>query len=68
MTLKQVHDSPSSQDAITHRTWDYNNRHAKDTIILENRSEIKVTAIEKWFVTICNPKIQIWDSFLKEYK
>ena len=58
MTPKQVHDTPSSQDAIAHRIWAYNNRHAKDTIILENRSEIKVTAIEKWFVTIHNPKIQ----------
>ena len=57
MTPKQVHDTPS-QDAITHRIWDYNNRHAKDVIILENRSEIKVTAIEKWFVTIRNSKIQ----------
>ena len=58
MTPKQVHDTPSSQDAITNRIWDYNNRHAKETIILENRSEIKVTVIEKWFVTIRNPKIQ----------
>ena len=58
MTPKQVHDTPSSQDAITHRIWDYNNRHAKETIILENKSEIKVTVIEKWFVTIRNPKIQ----------
>ena len=58
MTPKQVHDTPSSQDEITHRIWDYDNRHAKDTIILENRSEINVTVIEKRFVTIRNPKIQ----------
>ena len=37
MTPKQVHDTPSSQDAITHRIWDYNNRHAKETIILRNQ-------------------------------
>ena len=56
MTPKQVHDTPSSQDAITHQIWNYNNRHAKDTIILENRTEIKVTAIEKM---VCdNPQPQ----------
>ena len=33
-----------------------NMRYALDMIILKTRSEVKVTVIRKWYMTLCYPK------------
>ena len=44
---KMVHDTPLSKDESTHQIWNSSlkeyKRHARDTIILKTRSEVKVT-------------------------
>ena len=57
MTLKLVHDTPSTQDASIYKIWEYNKEYDLYMIILESRSEVKVTVTQKWYVTLHNPKI-----------
>ena len=64
-----VLDTSSSQDASTHQIWDsylkQYKRYVPDTIILENRSEVKVTDTLPFKDAITH---QIWNYFIKEYK
>ena len=65
---KMALDTLSSQDASTHQILDsylkYCRRYATDTIILDMRSQVKVTVLQIWCVTHC-PIHQILDSYLK---
>ena len=53
-----VRDTLPSQDASTHQIWDsylnLHRRYAPNKIILEMRSEVKVTVTPKWNVTLCH--------------
>ena len=71
-----VHDTPVSKDATTHQIWNSSlkeyKRHARDTIILKTRSEVKVTLTLKM---VCDTPSsqdvfthQSWNSYLKEYR
>ena len=57
---KMVCDPPPSQDACTHHfvmPTSNNIGYALYTIILEKRSEVKVTVTLKWYSTLCHPKM-----------
>ena len=58
-----VHDTPLSQDASTHQIRNSllkkYKRYARDTIVLKTRSELKVTVIQKWYVTPRHPKMHL---------
>ena len=62
-----VHDTPLSKDASTKQIWnsylkEYK-RYALDTIILQTRSEVKVTVTQKWYVTLHHPKMRLHTKF-----
>ena len=56
-----VRDTLSSQDASTHQIWNsylkLYKKYAQDTLILKTRSEVKVTVTQKWYATLCYPKM-----------
>ena len=62
-----VHDTPLSQDASTHQIPNSllkkYKRYARDTIVLKTRSELKVTVIQKWYVTPRHPKMHLHTKF-----
>ena len=60
-------DTMPSQDASTHQIWnsylkEYK-RYAPDTIILQTRSEVKVTVTRKWYFTLRHPKMHLHTKF-----
>ena len=67
---KMVFDTPSSQDAFTHQTWnsylkEYR-RYAPDSMqFLDTRSEVKfkVTVTQLWYATLCHPKMHLHTKF-----
>ena len=53
MTIRNPKMHPHNQFEIPNLN---NIRYAQDTIILESRSEVKVTVTQKWYVTLAIPK------------
>ena len=64
-------DSPPSRDASKHRIWGSSlkqyKRYAQDMIILETRSEVKVTVTQGWYVTHLHLKMQQNTKFVISY-
>ena len=73
---KMAQDTPASQDASSHQIRDSYlkcyKRYAPDIIVLQARSEVKVTLTRKWYTTLHRPKThsytKFWNSYLKEYR
>ena len=63
-----VRDTLPSQDAFIHQIWnsylkEYR-RYAPDSmLILETRSEVKVTVTQGWYVTLPHPKLHAHTKF-----
>ena len=66
--MKMVCDTPQSQDEFTHQIWnsylkEYR-RYAPDSmLLLETRSEVKVTVTQGWFATPRHPKMHAHTKF-----
>ena len=63
-----VCDTVQSQDAYAHQIWNsYHKeyrRYAPDSmLILETRSEVKVTVTQGWYATLCHPKMHTHTKF-----
>ena len=62
-----VYDTLPSRFAFTHLILksyvkEYK-RYALDTIIYKTRSDVKATVTQKWYVTLCHPKMHLHTKF-----
>ena len=63
-----VFDTPTSQDAFTHKFWnsylkDYRRYASDQMLILETRSEGKVTVTKGWYAALRHPKMHTHTKF-----
>ena len=65
---KIVCDTPPSQDALTYQIWnfylkEYRRYEPESMLILETRSEVKVTVTQGWYTALCQPKMHAHSIF-----
>ena len=65
---KIVCDTQPSQDALTYQIWnfylkEYRRYEPESLLILETRSEVKVTVTHGWYTTLCHAKMHAHSKF-----